>query len=79
MENLKVDFLKQQPEANAGGSQDIDLQAKKQPKNFKFYTLVAFLFSCGKGIRLSKIDQININTTCFNLLDNMTFVITKVD
>ena len=56
-----------------------DLQAKKQPKNYKFYTILAFLFSCVKGIMISKFDQININTTCLNLLNNMGFVTIKVD
>ena len=55
------------------------LQAKKQPQNYKFYTLLAFLFLCRKGIKISKIDQMNINTTCLNLLNNMKFVTTTVD
>ena len=55
------------------------LQAKKQPKNYKFCTLLAFLFSCGKGIRISKSDQININSTCLNLLNHIKFVTIKVD
>ena len=42
-------------------------------------TLLTSLFSCGKGIRISKIDQINIDTTCLNLLNNMEFVTTKID
>ena len=57
----------------------IDLQAKKQPKNYKFYTIFESSFSCGKGIRISKIDQININTTCLNLLNHMKFVTIKVN
>ena len=56
-----------------------DLQAKKQPKNYKFYTLLACSCSCGKGIRISTIDQINIITTCLNLLNHMKFVTIKVD
>ena len=66
-------------EPNLNLSNAIDLQAKKQPKNYKFYTLLAFLFSCGKEIRYLKIDQININTTCLYLSNNMLFVTTKVD
>ena len=57
----------------------IDLQAKKQPKNYKFCTILAFLFSCERGIRISKIDQININSTRLNLLNHMKFVTIKVD
>ena len=57
----------------------IDLQAKKQPQNYKFYTLLAFPFSCGKGIRISKSDKKKMNITCLNVLNNMKFVTTKVD
>ena len=51
----------------------------KKPQNYKFYTLLAFLFSCWKGIRISKIDQIDINTTCLNLFNHIKLVTTKVD